>query len=270
MLKPKTDLPTLIAISAFSFILAIALHEHGGHSLTCLALGGHVRELGAFYVECDPASLSGLANRLVALAGPLASLLAGALAMAFFGRASSSNTQRKYFLWHFATVNLMVAAGYLLFSGVSGIGDFGMDQYGLFYQAAPEWLFRAGLFVLGLAGYIGVILLSLRQMDTFIGGEGSERVGRAQALALTSYLTGAIVSVLIGLLNPYGIIIVLISSLSSSMGGTSGLAWMMQMLNRKKDTGMMPFALERSRAWIIASLAFILVYALVLGPTIHL
>ena len=269
MVSPKTDFLTLITISAFSLIFAILLHEHGGHALACAVLGGHLNELGAFYVDCDYASLSGMGNRFVAFAGPLASLLAGLVGMFFFDRISKTRPQRKYFLWHFATVNLMIAAGYLLFSGMLGIGDLGMDQYGVFYQAQPEWLYRVALTVLGLLAYYGVILLSLRKMDSFIGGEGEERIARAQKLSLTSYLTGGVVAVLIGFLNPHGIIIVLISSVASCLGGTSGLAWMMQLLDRKKMTGNAPFALERSWVWVIFSVVFVLAYAIVLGPTIY-
>ena len=270
MAQPRSDFLTVIALSAFSFILATALHEHGGHALACVALGGHVTELGAFYVDFDPASLSALGNRLVALAGPIASLLPGIVAFSFLGAVSNAVTRLKYLIWHFGTVNLMLAAGYMLFSGVSGLGDFGTGEYGVFFQGQPELLYRVVLSVLGLGAYLVVIRAALRKMDSFIGGDGSERVGRAQMLSLVSYLTGGVVAVLIGFLNPYGIVIVLVSSLASSMGGTSGLAWMMQLLDRKKATGAVPFVLGRSWAWISASAAFLLAYAAVLGPTLRL
>ncbi len=270
MPKTKSDLPTLIALSAFSLILATALHEHGGHALTCALLGGHLNELGAFYVDCDYASVTSLGYRFVALNGPLASLIAGLVSMFFLDRVNRSNSQLKYFLWHFATVNLMIAIGYFMFSGIMGIGDFGMDQYGVFYQARPEGLYRAGMTVIGMALYFGVVFFSMRKMDSFIGGEGIERVNRAQMLSLTSYLTGGLVAVLIGFLNPHGIIIVLISSVASCLGGTSGLAWMMQMLNRKKVSSDAPFVIEQSWAWIGVSIVFIAIYAIVFGPTIFL
>jgi hypothetical protein len=233
-------------------------------------LGGHLNELGAFYVDCDYAFLSNIGNRFVAFAGPLASLLAGLVGMFFFDHSSTTKPQRKYFLWHFATVNLMIAAGYLLFSGVLGIGDLGLDQDGVFYQAQPEWLYRVALIVLGLLAYYGVILLSLRKVDSIIGGAGEERIAHAQRLSLTSYLTGGVVAVLIGLLNQHGSIIVLIPSITSCLGGTSGLVWMIQMLDRKKVTGNAPFALERSWEWIVFSVVFVLAYAILLGPTIYL
>ena len=250
-------------------MLATALHEHAGHALACALLGGHIKELGAFYVDCGYESLSELGNRLVALAGPLMSLIAGIIGVMVFDRASKSNPQLKYFLWHFATTNLMVAAGYVLFSGVASIGDLGTGQYGVFYQARPEWVYRVGLAILGAASYYWVILVAIRKMDSFIGGEGRERVNRAQMLSLVSYLTGGAVAVLIGLLNPYGLVIVLVSSVASSMGGTSGMTWMMQLLDRKKDTGDAPFSMGRGWAWITMSVVFLLGYTIIFGPTLY-
>jgi len=270
MSKLRVDLFTLIALSAFSFMFATALHEHAGHALACASLDGQVKELGAFYVDCNYNSLSDMGNRLVALAGPVMSLIIGMIGLTIFDRTAKSNQQLKFFLWHFGTVNLMTAAGYVLFSGVAGIGDLGTGQFGVFYHAQPEWLYRVGLALLGLASYYFVIRVSIQKMDTFIGGEGVERIYRAQMISLVSYLTGGLVAVLIGLLNPYGFIIVLISSFASSMGGTSGLAWMMQLLNRKKNTGDTPFEMGRSWAWIAVSFVFLLAYTIVLGPTIFL
>lgn len=270
MQKTKTDFLTVIFLSAFSFMLATAVHEHGGHSLACLAQGGKLTELGAFYVDCAQGSLSLAGSRIVALAGPLASFLMGVAAMLVFGGVSRVNAPLKFFLWHFATVNLMVATGYMLFSGVAGIGDFGTGESGVFYQAQPEWVYRLALSVAGLVSYFGVVLVSLRKLNSFIGGEGIERIRRAQTLSLLSYLAGGASAILIGFLNPHGIIIVLISSVASCVGGTSGLAWMMQMLNRKKDTGKSPFVLERSWAWIGVSAAFLIAYAIIFGRTIFL
>ncbi len=270
MPKPRTDFLTLIAISAFSFMLATAIHEHAGHALACLAMGGRLTELGAFYADCAIDSVTDAGYRFVALAGPLVSLAAGILFFSVFNMTSKRNAPLKFFLWHLATVNLMTAAGYMLFSGIAGIGDLGITESGVFYQREPEWLYRVSLTLLGLIAYYIVIRISIAKMDTFIGGEGVERVRRAQTLSLISYLSGGVIAVLIGLLNPYGLFIVLAASVASSMGGTSGLAWMMQLLDRKKVAGDEAFVLERSWAWIALSVIFVGLYAIFFGPTIYL
>ncbi len=267
--KPITDILTVVALSMMAYTVGVLLHEHLGHALTCVLLGGHPAELGAFYVDCTYGSMPALSIRLVALAGPVVSLITGVLSLFLFGRVDKANTHLRYFLWLLGTIGLMTATGYLLFSGISGIGDFGTGTDGVFFGIQPEWVYRIGLTVAGIVSYIGVILVSLRKMDSLIGGEGNERVGRAQKLSLTSYLTGAVLSILVGLLNPHGILIVLISSAASSLGGTSGLAWMMQLLNRKKVSSEAPFIMPRSWPWIIVSVVIALAYAAIFGPTVR-
>jgi hypothetical protein len=263
------DYLTVIALSMLAYTLAVLLHEHLGHALACVSLGGHPAELGAFFVNCLYANMPDLSIRLVALAGPIVSLITGAIGLLALDRISQGSSHLRYWVWLFGTISLMTAAGYLLFSGFSGLGDFGTSRDGALYLARPEWLWRLASAVIGGAGYALVIYLSLRKMDKLIGGEGPARVAHAQKLSLTSYLTGTLMSVLIGLLNPQGIVIVLISAAASTLGGTSGLAWMMQMLDRKKASSASPLRLERSWLWIGTGFIVAILYAAILGPTVR-
>lgn len=43
--RASTDYLTVIALSLLAYTLAVLLHEHLGHGLTCAALGGHLAEL---------------------------------------------------------------------------------------------------------------------------------------------------------------------------------------------------------------------------------
>jgi hypothetical protein len=263
------DYLTVIALSMLAYTLAVLLHEHIGHTLACISLGGHPVELGAFYVNCQYANMADLPIRLVALAGPIVSLITGAICLFFLDRIPKGSSHMRYWAWLFGTISLMTAAGYLMFSGVTGLGDFGSSRDGALYLARPEWLWRLALAVIGCAGYALVIYLSLGKMDTLIGGGGIPRVAQAQKLALTSYLSGTLMSVIIGLLNPQGIIIVLISAAASTLGGTSGLAWMMQMLDRKKVSSATPLRLERSWFWVSMGFIAAILYAVILGPTLR-
>jgi hypothetical protein len=263
------DYLTVIALSLLAYTLAVLLHEHLGHALACVSLGGHPAELGAYYVNCQYGSMPDLSIRLVALAGPIVSLITGAAGLLLLDRIPKPSTQLRYWVWLFGTISLMTAAGYLLFSGVTGLGDFGTSRDGALYLAQPEWLWRVASAISGAAGYALVIILSLRKMEKLIGGEGNLRVAQAQKLSLTSYLTGTVMAVLIGLLNPQGIMIVLISAAASTLGGTSGLAWMMQMLDRKKAASALPLQLPRSWSWISAGFIVTVLYAAILGPSIH-
>lgn len=47
----KSDWLTLIAVSALAYLIAVALHEHLGHTAACIVLGSHPKKMGAFYVS---------------------------------------------------------------------------------------------------------------------------------------------------------------------------------------------------------------------------
>lgn len=267
--QPAPDWATLVAISALAYLLAVGLHEHLGHAAACVVLGSRPLEVGAFYVDCDYSSLSDARIRLVALAGPVVSLVVGVGGFLVLRRLPRNASPLSYFVWLLGTIGLMSATGYLLFSGISGIGDFGTGRDGVLYHAAPEWFWRIVLTIAGVAGYVLTIFVALRAIDPRIAGAGDTRVGYASRLALTSYLTGAVVFVAIGLLNPHGLIIVLISAAASSLGATSGLLWMMQLLDRKRETPGPGLIFQRNWRWIALGGLAALVYAIVLGPTLR-
>jgi hypothetical protein len=268
-MSSKSDRLTLIAISALAYITAVGLHEHLGHTLTCILLGSHPTEIGAFYVNCDYSGMSDLSIRLVALAGPVVSMLIGLAGFLILHRVPPRTSTFYYFVWLLGSLGFMSATGYLLFSGITGIGDFGTSRDGLFYQAAPEWLWRAGLTIAGIVCYFLIIRIAVREIDQRIGGMGRPRIRYARQLALTSYLTGAVVSLVVGLLNPHGLVIVALSAAASSLGASSGLLWMMQLLNRNRQVAMPGLMIERSWVWIILGSMITIVYALILGPTLH-
>lgn len=268
--RPLIDITTVAAIAVMAYILGTALHEYAGHGLACAALGGRVRELNAFYVDCDYQNIGDMAIRLIALAGPFASLLTGIIAFSLLPRARNAVAPLRLWLWLLGSVGLMMATGYLLFSAVLGLGDLGTTRDGALYELQPEWLWRVGVGLVGLAGYAAAIWKSVQGMEAIIGGSGPERVSRAQKIALTSYLAGGLASIVAGLPNPHGLVIILISAVAASLGGTSGLAWEMTLMRRDRDTGQVPLRLERDWRWIAAGLVTLLLYTLLLGPSLKL
>ncbi len=263
------DRLTLIAICALAYLAAVGLHEHLGHTAACIMLGSHPIEVGAFYVDCDYTGMSDIRIRLVALAGPVVSLVTGIVSFLVLSRLSPRMSAATYFVWLLGSIGFMAATGYLFFSGISGSGDFGTSRDGVFYQAAPAWLWRIILTIAGIASYILIISVAVRAIDQRISGAGSARIRYARQLALISYLTGAVVSIAIGLLNPHGVTIVAISAAASSLGATSGLLWMMQLLDRKRQIGAPGLIVQRSWGWIVLGGIATVIYALILGPTLR-
>ncbi|MCA9839212.1 MAG: hypothetical protein KC422_20035 [Trueperaceae bacterium] len=263
------DFLTLVAISALAYICAVAIHEHLGHTTACLLLGGQAIEIGAFYVDCDYTNLGSTAIRLVALAGPFISLITGLLAFYALKHISIKRSIQFYFVWLLGTISVMTATGYMLFSGISGIGDFGLTQDGVFYQITPAWLWQILLTLAGALSYFFIILWAIRKIDSYVPGEGRARITYTRKLLLISYLTGAVVYILIGLLNPHGFFIVLASSVAASVGGTSGFLWMGQLIDIKRDSSQQGISFQRSWTWVSIAFVSCALYALFLGPTIN-
>jgi len=113
----------------------------------------------------------------------------------------------------------------------------------------------------------GVVVLSARLIAPRLEGDAQARVRQGGRWNLIAYLTGAVVYLLIGLLNPLGLVILLESALPSSLGGSSGLLWMTKWLDRRKPATGHALSIDRSPGWILAACAVTIGYALILGPT---
>jgi hypothetical protein len=266
----KSDLATVVVVSAFAAVAATAVHELGGHGLASVVLGKLPKELGAYYVDTVYAGLPDLAIRAIALAGPIMSLVLGLVAFAVLALVKPRGLVSWYFGWLVGALGLMTAAGYLLFSGASGIGDFGMTRDGVFFGAEPQAVVRAALVVVGAVSYFLVVRWGARVFDRKFGGRGVAGIRQARQLAFTSYFSAAAVSVAIGLLNPHGLEIVLSSAVASSLGAGSGLLWVMQFLSRGERPPASEIALPRSFRWLGCAALGLALYAIVLGPGIRL
>lgn len=218
----------LVAMAVVVYAVANVAHE-GSHGLACVAVGGRPVALEAVYFDCDKSMLAGGEHRLVPALGTAANVLLAAVAWRVLRRLPRRAGQGRYAWWLFFTVNGLQAAGYGLFSGVAKVGDWAKVIDGL----EPRWAWRLGLTVVGALAYLAVIRVSVRELAVFVGSE--HRVARARALTVVPYVTGGVLYVGAGLLNPIGLYLVAISAAAASLGGTSALAWM--------------FSLVRHRAW---------------------
>ena len=267
------DRLTLIAVSALAYIAEAALHEHAGHGATCLAVGGRLTEAGAFYVSCDDRFLTPLAIRLVELAGPLMSLLTGLVCLTALRYVDRHRPTATYLLWLLGSLGMMSATGYALFSGITGLGDLGTGPDGAFDGIPTPGLARVVLAIGGAYAYRRAVIWSVRKLEPRLLGRDTAEVRVARRTAWTSYWTGAVVYLGIGAFNPQGWIILLTSAMASSMGGTSGLLWMMQRIDRSPEAagGAAGPGLHFGRdwRWIAAGAAVTTLYAIVLGPTLH-
>lgn len=262
-LSPSIDRWTLIGLSLLLLPLLTMAHELGGHALTCVALGQRPTELGAYYIDCPGAV--GWAGRVVAMAGTTVDVLVFLLAYLAWRRVK--RPLPRLALWIVFVVKGMVAAGYWLFSGVSGFGDWGPGASGGIGPLPAPWLWRTGLAVVGLLAYIGVVKLAIRTLDVMLGGGESAARTRRQ-VALTVYIVGGASALLVSLLNPHGFVIVLLSAVASSFGGTAGLFNVAYRPVRAVPA--VAFRVGRYPVLLVAGVVVTLAFAAVLGPTLYL
>jgi hypothetical protein len=258
------DVPTVIAIAALAYTTANLVHEGLGHGGAALLLGAHPQMLNAIFFNYDEATVSRAAQRGIQAAGSIVNVLIGLPLLALSVRVRSRTW--RYFLWLFAAVNLLTAFGYLIFSGVAGIGDWAH----IVKDMERPVLLRVVMAIVGTVLYFVVApRLLMPALDPFLGRVAGVRERRARTLSLIPYCAGAVALILAGLLNPYGFYLVLISAAAASLGGTSLLAWYPAIPRPPADgTPEPPLGLPRSVAWIGAAVVVLLFFVFVLGPGI--
>jgi len=258
------DALTVGAIGILAYMLGNVLHEGAGHGGACLLVGAKPLVLSSVHFECS------LDSRLVMAGGTLVNLLAGAVFFALERFTGRSYPRLMYFFWISMTVNLFTGTGYFLFSGIGGIGDWGDFIQGL----GPQWVWRIGLTIFGAVTYLLAARISLLELRPLIGSTKEQRYRRAVRLSAIPYFAGGILMCIAGALNPKGMILILISAAASTFGGTSGLMWSTNWLNR----GTMipygppaePLPIHRSWPLIVAAGAIAIAFIAVLGPSVRL
>jgi hypothetical protein len=259
------DLPTVTAIALVAYAASNVLHEAVGHGGACLAFGGKPLVLSSVHFECGEQAMSALALRGVAAAGTIVNFIIGALALVVFRTANPLHKPHAaYFLWLFTTLNLLSGAGYFLFSGVGGIGDWA----DVARSTMPPLVWRPAMSVFGGALYFLLAHQSAQWLRSLVGsGEFSMR--RSKLLTIPAYIAGGLLYCLSGLFNPVGPVLIAVSAAAASFGGASGLLWLTRFLRRGEHSAAPAAALDRSYVWIVAGCVVSLIFVATLGPGIH-
>jgi hypothetical protein len=238
MAEERHDAVTVAAIAIVAYALANVLHEGVGHGGACLLIGGHPIALSSVHFEC------GEESRFVAAAGTIVNFIAAAISYLLMKRS------RSFFLWLFTTINLLMGAGYFLFSGIGNIGDWAV----VFRDTAPPIVWRPILAIIGGALYY----FFARRAALWAGA-----FANAKRLMTISYFTGGLLYCISGAFNPHGPLLIAISAAAASFGGTSGLLWM--------DSFVPPGGervVQRNVSWIAAGVITAIIFIAILGPSI--
>lgn len=261
-MKPRVDLVTIVGLGMLLMPVRAMWHEIGGHALFCAMQGGHVRTIGAFYVECD--GLSGGARVLVSCAGVLVnSLLAGA---AYFAWRRAKTDFARLVLWLIWVSEAFVAAGYFCFSGATGFGDLAPGAGDGIGPVPDPMLWRIAELVAGAVAYALIVRSAIRGLATMIGGGPDTRTAR-RTIAHGYYATAGAGAVLTSLINPVGVLITIMSAAAATFGGLAG--FISVGFAARPGADPREFMIARSWALLIAGAAMLLAFTIILGPSLR-
>lgn len=259
--RAQVNLLTVVGLGLLLMPLTTMWHEIGGHAAACVAQGGRASAVGAFYVDCT--GLTRGATIIVATAGVAVDTIAALIAFQLWRRARGDLA--RLVLWLVWVDKAMVAAGYFLFSGVTGLGDLGPGKGGGIGPLPTPLLWRAGEALLGGAAYFLITRAAIRTLTAMLGDAPSTRTARRR-IAHGYYAAAGIASVLVGLLNPVGLFITLASAAAASFGGLAGLISVGFAVPHGADERR--FEIRRSWPIVIAGLVVAVLFAAVFGPTV--
>lgn len=234
-------------------------HEVGGHVAACLVQGGTVQEIGAFYVRCS--GLNDFAQSVLAGAGVAANVALASIAWLIWRRTGRS--QARLIWWWIWITQALVAAGYLAFSGLTGAGDLGLGHGGgLASSGLPQ---AAGyLFIIvGVFAYWLIIRAGIGSLSEMLGTGPTTRSARKR-LTVGYYVAAGLAAVAVGLLNPQGLFVTIMSAAASTFGGLAGLLT----IGAKAGSTDAPrdVVIERSIPVILGGLLVVTAFAVLLGP----
>jgi len=242
---------TIISMAVVAAGITVLLHEGVGHGVTSWLEGGVPTELTSNHLS----SLH--EDRWIEAGGTLVNLAAGMLALLATHLAGTCGSLR-HFCWLLSAHNLFSGAGYFLFSGVFGFGDWQQVIAGLPHQAG----LRTAMAVFGAVLYFLVAWLLAVAVRPFCSIRADYNV-----IGRMPYLASCIFSCTAGAFDPLGIKLLLVSTIPAAFGGSSGMLWL---------DGLIPRPLPKSRlvvprrpAWWIVAAVFAVAYIVVLGRGIE-
>ncbi len=273
--KARDDAPTLMAIAVLAFIVADVAHEVIGHGAAYLAVGGrsfvmtttrwigqgpHADSAGRLFAGVEHGDLFG---RIFSLGGPLGSLLFAGLAGLALRSLRHAGVRPRLFLWLAMAFNLFWGVGYLIYSGVTGSGDWAESIRGV----PPALFWRLLMLVAGLLLYRLAMKALASTIGRFIPLDDPEARGRVGRLVWLSYWAAGVTACVAAAFDPRGADQVYKSAALVSFCSAAGLLAVPRLLRR------LPFSSEiagdpiaRSLGWILAAVLAASLYVGALGP----
>jgi hypothetical protein len=242
---------TIIGMAVIASAIATMVHEGVGHGVIAWLRGDIPTELTSNHLSTLRP------DRWVDAGGTLFNLMVGAASLLISRRVDRPNI--RYFFWILAALNLLPGAGYFLFSGILGLGDWYDVILGLPHQA----ILRIGMTVFGA----GVYVMAVRLLAVYVRPFAPDRptyniVGRLP------YYAACLFSCAAGALDPLGLKLFFLSTVPAAFGGSSGLMWADSLMPSAAPESQL--VVHRAPGWWIAAVILGICYVVFVGRGIQL
>jgi hypothetical protein len=245
----RHDAITIVSMAVIASAIATLLHEGVGHGLTAFVRGDVPTSLTSNHLS------SLYPDRVVDAGGTIVNLIAGVVAM-LVASQMKSRANARYFFWILGALNLLPGAGYFMFSGIFGFGDWNEVIAGMPHHAALRLAMTLG----GIVLYVAFIRWLAVTVKPFVPERRMYNlVGRLP------YVAAGLFSCAAGAFDPLGVQLLLVSTIPAAFGGSSGLLWADSLMPRGAATEP-PAFVRRDVAWWVAAAVVGGAYIAVLGP----
>lgn len=242
---------TIISMAVVASAAATLLHEGVGHGMIAWLRGDIVTELTSNH-------LSALRpDRWVEAGGTLVNLVVGTASL-LLSHAAGRRANFRYFFWILAALNLLPGAGYFLFSGIFGFGDWQEVIRSLSHKGTLQIVMT----IVGAALYVSAVRLLAIPVSPFCSQRSTyNTVGRLP------YYAACIFSCAAGAFDPLGLKLFLVSTVPAAFGGSSGLIWANSLVPSKKAERTLLVC--RQPIWWIVAAVLGFSYIVILGRGIR-
>lgn len=242
---------TVVSMAIVAVGISTLLHEGIGHGVVSWLRGGVPVELTSNHLN----SLH--EDRWIAAGGTLVNLAAGLLFLTG-AHVAGARAHLRYFCWLLAAHNLLSGAGYFMFSGVFGFGDWQEVLDGLPHYTA----LRVGMGIMGLILYVLFAWLLAQAVWPFCPTRSSYNV-----VGRLPYVGACCFNCLAGAFDPMGVRLLMLSTIPAVFGGSSGMLWLDGFLPRPLPEE--PLVIERAIGWWVFAAIFGAAYLVIVGRGIE-
>jgi hypothetical protein len=247
----KDNTLTIAALGLLAYASADIAHHVFGHGAACLLLGGRVISLSSVFVNC---SLRGSA---IDLAGPLANLVVGLLALLTLRIAKRASSETRLVCMLAAAFNLLWFSMQLAYSAATRVDDWAWAMH-QWHVSEPV---RYALIVSGALGYLLTVRVTAARLVPFAHPQS-----RARNIVLTSWLTAGAIACATAAFAPHAWATIVQSAAPQSLLLSIGLLFVPARAGKLPSTGAVAAPIRFAASWTAAAALVGLASIVLLGP----